>query len=174
MKKEPLREKSVPETVMGLVAGEDVGIEERYILPFKVVSRGGSEVYEASIPSRAIVWTDGTDGPKGMERAIGAMLYGVAKLAREGSLDPDAPDRKGAPPIQHVMAILSERLAWHIERRREYGEMLMTDPGVHRAIDSKGPVAPEDLGASSQVTRHSEIIAALGTAVSALARIKDL
>lgn len=96
--------------------------------------------------------------------AIACALHEVAQLARDGHLDPNEPERPGCPPIQHVMNILSDRVAWHIARRRESCDAVDKLPGqqdVYR--DSARRFGPQD-----------ENIAALGTAIAALARIKDL
>jgi hypothetical protein len=134
---------------MEAAVGVHIGTMERGMLPFTLISRQDAnsetgKVYEATTPDRRVVWLEKTP-----ERAVAAMLHGVAMLARDGSMDPNEPGRVGAPPIQHVLNILSERLAWHVARRRE------------------------SYLAAAQA-RANEVISALGTAISALARIKDL
>lgn len=155
---------------MQAVLGEHIGTAEKEMLAFLLTSvpdegwQHGKR-FEASIPSRHIVWQENS-----APRAVAALLYGVAKLAQEGALDPDEPDRKGKPPIQHVIGVLTDRLAWHVEARRRGCE---GEPGGDFKPDAHQP-SPADDATKQWLGRNSEVIAALGTAISALARIKDL
>lgn len=112
--------------------------------------------YEATTPYRCIVWLGDTPG-----EAIGNMLRGIAELARSGALNPKNPDQMGVPPIQHVLEILSERLTWQMDRRRQ--NLCKTGLKTH-PIDN----VPVD------VARDNEVISALATSIAALARVKDL
>jgi hypothetical protein len=114
--------------------------------------------YEARVPYRDITFVGKT-----FEEAIGAMLKGVALLARDGSFNPAQPQRLGAPPIQHAIELLTERLSWQTERRRK---KMPTNRG-------DWPV-PSDEQTVASVARDNDIIAALATAIAALARVKDL
>ncbi len=87
------------------------------------------------------------------------MLQGVAELAYDGSMHPGRPNDKGAPPVQHVLNILTARLAWQTERREETARDVDDEPGQQK---------------TTGLERHNQIIAALGTAIAALARVNDL
>lgn len=153
---------------MEALVGHHIGTAEHDSLGFLLTSKQDDasdtgKTYSASISDRQIVWEAPTPA-----RAMAHMLHGVAMLARDGSLDPNAPSRQGVPPIQHVLNILSDRLAWHIDRRRESCEISVVGgeiPGFAR-----DNMAGDLVGQA----RCNEVIAALGTAISALARIKDL
>lgn len=126
------------------------------------VRRCGDEV-QASIPYRQIVWIG-----KSREEAIGELLRGVAELARAGSLDPKQPQRRGATPLQHVMSILEEQLAWHLERRREQIEHL------NRKERERPDANDVELPVDQRLNRLNEIISGLSTGIAALARVKEL
>lgn len=152
---------------MEAIVGVHIGTAEHDSLGFKLtsamdeVSETG-KTYAASIPDRSIVWMAPTPA-----RAMAHMLHGVAMLARDGSLDPNEPSRKGVPPIQHVLGILTDRLAWHVDaRRRSCDETAMHSVGH--------PDDPRTTENATWQARCNEVISALGTAISALARIKDL
>lgn len=122
--------------------------------------------YQGSTPYRQIVYHGQTP-----EEVIGAMLHDMAELAWRGHLNPGDPEQKGAPPLQHVMQILSYSLEWHIERRKEQIE-------VDNSRNPDGVPAPDPndmrLPTSPRLNRLNEIISGLGTAIAALARIKEL
>lgn len=138
------------------------------------------EGYMVHLPYRDIYWVGETP-----EEAIGQMLRGVAKLARDGSIDPDDPARMGCPPIQHAMNLLMGALAGQLERRRgriDYANRNII-PGASVRPPAEGQEESKkvmDLGPPSnpildtEFHRDNEIIAALGTAISALARVKEL
>lgn len=155
-----LAAKDMPgELVLGYESPSDFMFEYRV---HKVVE-DGAEHYIAFTPYRAIVWTGGT-----VASAVGAMLHGVADLARKGSLNPSNPHDKGSPPIQHSIHVLSERLLWQIERRQEKAADL--DP------DGFPPSGENEIACARAVSlaRDNEIIAALSTSIAAMARVKDL
>ena len=114
-------------------------------------------VFEAATPYRGCVYQGDT-----CEQAIGRLLLGVAILSREGSFDPHHPESNGTPIIQHAMTILTERMVWQLARRREH---------LDGNVDPNQMVDP---AAVQAVARDNEIVSALGTAVAALARVKDL
>jgi hypothetical protein len=119
----------------------------------------GKPYYVAATPYRHVVWNGETP-----EAAIGSMMRSLAMYARSGHMNPKYPCEPGDPPIQHVMNILSERLAWQIERRH--------DNLSEAARESElSDVQPE---LTPKAARSSDIIAALSTAIAALARVKDL
>lgn len=122
---------------------------------FRANTRLEEGSFEAAMPYRNHVYKGRT-----VEEAVGAMLKGTALLAREGSLDPNLPWECGVPVIQHVIHVLTERLLWHVERRREH----LTAEG---SADQPGE-------RERAVNRDNEIISALGTSIAALARVKDL
>jgi hypothetical protein len=96
------------------------------------------------------------------------MLHGVARLAYDGSMHPDKPSDTGAPPIQHVINVLSERLRWQCERRQDAVNHLHERSGPDGpSPDMKTPLVPT-------LDRHNQLIAALGTAIAALGRVNDL
>lgn len=111
--------------------------------------------FEASTPYRKVVYLGSTE-----QEAMGAMLKGVAELAWRGSLDPEAPGRKGSPPLQHTMDILCDHLQWHLDRRRE------------RIEDSQD--LPGEQGILPDLARTNDVISGLATSIAALARIKAL
>lgn len=152
---------------MEAIVGVHIGTAEHDSLGFKLTSAmdeasDTGRTYAASIPDRSIVWMAPTPA-----RAMAHMLHGIAMLARDGSLDPNEPSRKGVPPIQHVLGVLTDRLAWHVDaRRRSCDETAMQPVG--------DPANPRTAENAAWQARCNEVISALGTAISALARIKDL
>lgn len=120
-----------------------------------------AEEYEAWTPFRQITYVGKT-----REEAIAHMLFGVAELARKGSFNPADPTAKGSTPIQHVMEVLHERLAWHLEQRKATIESERLDKGDFRDSDTSL--------FNGQVGRHNEAVTSLSTAIAALARVKDL
>lgn len=120
------------------------------------------EMFEAATPYRNCVYAGDTPA-----EAIGCLLLGVAELSRNGSIDPSRPNLSGSPPIQHAIHLLTERLLWQVELRREhlveYGSPLGAGPAYHVEDDTVKAIA-----------RDNEIISALGTSIAALARVKDL
>ncbi len=106
----------------------------------------------------------GFDGATEHE-AIANLVQGAAELARAGHIDPRNPKAPGVPPLQHVLTLLQEKLAWHVEQR-----------GAH--IRLGGPNDPFQLKPEAlkndQWQRHNEVISGLATAVAALARVKEL
>lgn len=112
-------------------------------------------MYEATTPYRNCVWTGYSQ-----EEAVGAMLKGVAEMARDGSINPARPADLGAPPIQHAIELLTERLMWQSDRRRE-------------KVVGGGPLSPVS-DYITAIARDNEILAGLATAIAALARVKDL
>lgn len=118
----------------------------------------GKVMFEAATPYRACVYQGET-----AEAAVGALLLGVGLLSRDGHMNPEHPTAKGVPPIQHAISVLSEKLVWHSERRREH----LTNEST------SGLDAPDD-AAIQRIARDNEIISALATSIAALARVKDL
>lgn len=125
----------------------------------------------AGLPDQFVAWTpyrsvvyEGTS----IGAVVASMLHGVARLAYDGSMHPDKPEDMGAPPIQHVINILTERLKWQAERREESVHELSRNAGPEGATPStKTALVPS-------LERHNQVIAALGTAIAALARVNDL
>ncbi len=137
-----------------VVAGVDTRIDpkEAHLLAH------GTVHYSATTPYRAMSWTGDTPGA-----ALGGMLRGFSELSRSGALNPKNPNQKGATPIQHVLEILSERLTWQMDLRREN-------------LSQVDPIFPSENDAQwiSHVAKDNEIISALATSIAALARVKDL
>lgn len=123
----------------------------------------GALPFEAEVPYRQITWGGATEA-----EAVGAMLHGVAELARRGSIHADHPERPGVTPIQHAMTILSEHLDWHVERRRE--QIDHTNRKQNETPDSHDVELPNN----PRLNRLNEIISGLATAIAALARVKEL
>lgn len=119
----------------------------------------GKVFYSAVTPYRSCIWHADTPGA-----AIGSMIRGMAELARSGALDPNKPNRKGSTTIQHVLEILSEKLAWQLEQR--HTSLAEVDDTFHDRKTNDAYL--------NNVARDNEIIAALGTSIAALARVKDL
>lgn len=117
--------------------------------------------FEAWTPYRMCTYVGETP-----EQAIANMLHGVADLARSGHMDPNQPDAVGQTPIQHAMAVLTDRLKWQIDRRNEAIRHLNAGP------DGEGK--SDDDVTDATVERHDRLIASLGTAIAALARVNDL
>lgn len=132
--------------------------------PSKVTEDGTSAaMYEAWTPYRMVTY-DGTT----REEAIASLLFGVADLARQGAFNPHDAMAKGSPPLQHTMEILQERLNWHMAQRKDCIETTTTQN------DENGQVMRADEVLMSTAGRHNEAIISLGTAIAALARVKDL
>ena len=133
--------------------------------------------YEASTPYRAVYYQGDTPGA-----AVAALLKGLAILSREGAINPNAPHMVGAPPIQHAIHILTERLLLMVERRRDhlvmsgYAENPESVAATQLTADHlKGPPEDELLDQMVRaVARDNEVVSALATAIAALARVKDL
>ena len=117
--------------------------------------------YHVRIPYRALVWIGDTP-----ELAIGSMLRGVAKLARDGSMDPDYPSKPGEPAIQHAISVLTEELSRHVSSRRD---MIADEPFK---LASQG--ASSDLASKPAFSRRNELVSGIATAIAALARVKEL
>lgn len=122
-------------------------------------------VFEASTPYRNCVYQGATP-----EEAIGNLLLGMSFLTREGAINPHCPELKGMPIIQHVMEILSEHLAQMLMNRR----MHLSDNSAWRPDSSIAKAEDRKQSATLGVSWQNEVIAAVGTAISALARVKDL
>ena len=141
-------------TLRKITAGVDTRIDpqEAHLLAH------GAVHYSATTPYRAVAWTGDTPG-----MALGSMMRGLSELARSGSIDPKDPNKRGATPIQHVLEILSERLTWQMERRRD-------------SLSQVDPISPSEGDAQwiTHVAKDNEIISALATSIAALARVKDL
>lgn len=119
--------------------------------------------YEASTPYRGCVYQG--DSP---EAALGALLLGVGLLSRDGHFNPEHPTASGSPPVQHAIHILTERLLWQVERRKDH----ITHANEPRGIPYVE--SEEWKQALTAVGRDNEIISALATSIAALARVKDL
>jgi hypothetical protein len=111
--------------------------------------------YFGVTPYRSIVWTGNSP-----EEVVSAMLYALAEMSRRGTIDPRSPNSVGAPPIQHVIGFLAERLASRIQTRHQ--DLLQR---------TRPKATYDDL---EDIARDNEIIAAISTAIAALARVKDL
>lgn len=120
-------------------------------------------VFEAFTPFRQVTYVGTT-----REEAIASMLFGVADLARQGAFNPHEAMAKGSPPLQHVIEVLQERLAWHVAQRKECIETITTQS------DENGEVMRPDEVLMGSAGRHNEAVISLGTAIAALARVKDL
>jgi hypothetical protein len=157
-------EKGFEFVVKKVVAGVHTVIDpnEAHLLPH------GKVHFAAMAPYRACVWTGETP-----EEAIGGMIRDYADLARRGSIDPNHPNDKGSPPIQHAIHTLTERLLWQVDRRKEHLGMIdeYSGPGLVESSPDAGCFYTQAL---SDVTRDNEIISALATSIAALARVKDL
>lgn len=147
--------------------------------------------YEASAPYRAVFYRGDTP-----ENALACLMKGLCHLSREGALNPSNPYRPGSPPIQHAIHILTERLLQMVEHRQDHLFMsgYAENPDHVGAIpldsisrdtgsagdDEQSKKAREERAENLErqalhaVSRDNEVIAALATAVSALARVKDL
>lgn len=141
-------------TLRKITAGVDTQIDPKEA---HLVNPGATH-YAATTPYRSITWVGSTPGT-----ALGAMLRGFSELSRSGALNPKDPNQQGATPIQHVLEILSERLTWQMERRRD--SLGQVDPLVPTEADTQW---------ISRVAKDNEIISALATSIAALARVKDL
>lgn len=138
--------------------------------------------FEASTPYRSCYYVGTT-----AEEALGALMKGVCLLSREGAINPNFPYEIGAPIIQHVMHVLSERLLWNVEQRNNHVGMggftditpveVPSDAKEAKSL-SKALQEMQSEEAHEQmlkaVARDNEVISALATAISALARVKDL
>ena len=119
--------------------------------------------FEAWTPYRHVTYSGTT-----REEAIASLLFGVADLARTGAFNPHDAMAKGSPPLQHTMEILQERLNWHMAQRKDCIETAT----IEHTPKCAEPRADEVL--MGQAGRHNEAIISLGTAIAALARVKDL
>lgn len=145
--------------------------------------------FEASTPYRAVFYQAETP-----EMALAALLKGACVLSREGAINPHNPHRAGSPPIQHAIHILTERLLQMVEGRHDHLFMSgYAESPAHVGTVPLHEISNEAGGDDEQskklrefsaeqmqhqllqaVARDNEVIAALATAVSALARVKDL
>ncbi len=144
--------------------------------------------FEASTPYRASVYRGDTP-----EEALGYLLKGMALLSREGAINPSSPYYPGAPPIQHAIHFLTERLLCMVERRQNH--LVMSGYAEHPAhvgaviiSASTGETKEDEQTKKAReahyeelneqmmraVARDNEVVSALATAVAALARVKDL
>lgn len=137
--------------------------------------------FEASTPYRAVFYRADS-----AEEALACLLKGFSVLSREGALNPNNPTRAGSPPIQHAIHILTERLLQMVEHRQNnlFMSGYASNPahvGAHvpsevlTAEHFPGPTKEDELNEQMMraIARDNEIIAALATAVAALARVKD-
>lgn len=121
----------------------------------------------ASLPFRDVVGEGAT-----VEEAAGDLLRAYARLAYYGSLDPEAPNDVGAPPLQHVMNILQRLLQKRLLQRFEDWR--------DRSIDAHAEAGFPEATAGSNWTkdpifaRTNEVLSGIATAIAALARIKEL
>lgn len=156
---------------------------------FHSTSANAKVIYEASTRYRACYYD--ADSP---EAALGALLRGMCLLSRDGAINPNNPYQPGSPPIQHAMHILTERLLQAVELRADHmlmsgyaenpqhvGAIALSDVAGDEAKDDEQSKRARDAAAEAMnesivraVARDNEVIAALGTAISALARVKDL
>ena len=116
--------------------------------------------YEARAPYRNVVYVGRTP-----EEALAALLQGFSLLSRDGSLNPEIPYERGAPPVQHAIEVLAARLRWQVDRRREH--LRQTEEAVPSTLELR-----ERMLAATQ--QDNEVISALATSIAALARVKDL
>lgn len=130
----------------------------------------GPDLLVGKTPYRQIAYIGAT-----YEEVIGSMLHSMARLARDGSLNPARPDEPGVPPVQHALSVLSERLQWHLGERNRHLHQ------AHENLRMNGqplPDVPRGGIFHEQclvgTVRCNEVIAALGTAIAALARVRDL
>lgn len=121
----------------------------------------GKTYFTGATPYRQCVYMGSS-----IEEVLASMMFSLAMLARNGSINPEQPAEPGDPPIQHAMCILSERLDWQVKARHG---AIGHDPAELLTL-------PKDayFTAIQESSRCNEIIAALGTAIAALARVKDL
>lgn len=124
----------------------------------------GTVHYQASVPYRNVIWTGNT-----AEEALSCMLSGLCEYSRSGQFNPSAPRDPGAPPIQHALELLVERLDWDIKHRAAHLRSVRADEFNPEPDESAAKQA-----AISNVVKNNEIIAALATSIAALARVKDL
>lgn len=117
-------------------------------------------VFYATTPYRSCAYMGGTK-----EEAIGSLLMGVGLLSRDGHFNPNEPESMGVPPIQHAIDVMSERLCWQIDRRRE------KVAEAQRRLAGPGDQLVE---LPNSISRDSDVVSALSTAIAALARVKDL
>jgi hypothetical protein len=141
---------------------------------YKVEPCGGEMAgFQASIPFRQVFWMGNTP-----EEATSRMLRGIAKLARDGSLDPDDPERMGCPPIQHVLGLLTRSLVWQLDRRREKIDFANRNSVPLSTTIEDSKMSPTDIHQppmlDPQFHRDNEILSGLATAIAALARVKEL
>ena len=146
--------------------------------------------FEASTPYRSVFYQAETP-----EMALAALLKGACVLSREGAINPHNPHRAGSPPIQHAIHILTERLLQMVEHRQDHlfmsgyaespahvGSIPLSDLSTDAAAgDDEQSKKSREVTAEQMnhqmlcaIARDNEVIAALATAVSALARVKDL
>lgn len=143
--------------------------------------------FQASTPYRAVFYQAAS-----AEEALACLLKGMCTLCREGAMNPRAPHRPGAPPIQHAIHILTERLLLMVEQRQDHLVMsgYADNPAHVGAVtisdltkDGDDQVSKEARDSEQEklnhqmmqaIARDNEIVSALATAISSLARVKDL
>lgn len=155
------------------------------------------DYHEASTPYRMCVYAG-----ESAEEAVAALMKGMSLLSREGAINPSNPHAIGAPPIQHAISILTERLLWAVDQRQNHLVMggYADSPGNiwpspyagarYAADDKQKPEESQDPAAKlaarraqeeafneqmvKTVARDNEVVSALATAIAALARVKDI
>ncbi len=121
--------------------------------------------YEAAIPYRSCVYSGRT-----LEESIANLLLGISILGRDGAFDPNDPEKSGSPPVQHAIHVLTQHLLRQVEARRDHLGDAHWVPGGHVTYTDLSMMP----GYLKKVDRDNEVIAALSTAIAALARVKDL
>lgn len=137
-----------------------------YAWPIEVTEREGR--FEARLPFRAVVADEAT-----RDEAIGALVHCYAELAWKGSINPHYPYRVGSPPIQHVLEILQDALQFTVELRRDNWEENVL-AGENTAAAREQKTTAGGAWVDTQFNRRNEVISGLGTAIAALARVKEL
>jgi len=127
------------------------------------VGEGDTVVFVASLPFREVFVEGGTK-----DEALGGLLREYCRLGRVGSIDPACPEKRGMPPIQHVLGLLEEQLQREVRNRRDLIEMRQ-NAGCATPVDDPYTELLED----PPFKRQNDVIAALGTAIAALARVRE-
>ena len=124
----------------------------------------GPYKWEAVIHQRDCSWLGDTES-----EAVANMLNGVARLAANGSIDPEHPEQPGPindGPVQMCVELLERKLSLLIAESADAADKANAAPGGDRVADA-------DLEQRRLLQEARRTIGNIGTALAALCRIES-